>query len=694
MNGKKLYSVVVALALTGALTGLHAQTYLDVDASARERAESIVAEMTLEEKVSLMQNDSPAIPRLGIKAYNWWNEALHGVARAGLATVFPQAVGMAAAFDDELLFDVFRAVSDEARAKNQQAKQKGNIGIYQGLTFWTPNVNIFRDPRWGRGQETYGEDPYLTSRLGTAVVRGLQGDNFEGTLYAGPDAPKYYKAHACAKHFAVHSGPEWNRHFYNAEVSDRDLHETYLPAFKTLVQDAGVKEVMCAYNRFEGQPCCGNSKLLGSILRDDWGYKNLVVSDCWAVSDFYKNHGHRNDYDRPHAAARAVGAGTDVECGVDYASLVDAVHDGLIDEGKIDRSLVRLMTARYELGEMDDDALVSWTQIPYSTVDSKEHRNLAKQIALESVVLLKNEDNVLPLKRKAKIGLIGPNADDSVMQWGNYNGFPSSTSTLLSALQQQCGSNNIIYVPGLDHTSDRLIISAFGDTRNSQGVPGWDAKFWNTLDGSIVDSSEPEVKHVYTAPLNLSSSGATVWAPGVNLGRFVGVFSTKFVPTSDREIAFGTQVQGWMSVSIDGQTVFQGGNMKSPAAYTFTPEAGKEYDIQVYYRASEGDCASLSLDFGVQQPLDVAKLVEPLADADVIVFAGGLTPMLEGEEMPVRVEGFRGGDRDNIELPQVQQRVVRAVAELGKPVVFVNYSGSAVALTPDKVPAQAIVQAW
>ena len=323
--------------------------YQDTSLTAEERADDLLKRLTLEEKASLMMNGSPAIPRLSIKAYGWWNEALHGLARTGLATVFPQAIGMGASFDDSLLYEVFTAVSDEARAKSRRLDSKGNLTRYQALTVWTPNVNIFRDPRWGRGQETYGEDPYLTSRLGVAVVNGLQ----------GPDTARYNKLHACAKHYAVHSGPEWNRHSFNAEnISPRDLWETYLPAFKTLVQEAKVKEVMCAYNRFEGEPCCGSNRLLTQILRDEWGFDGVVVSDCGAVSDFWQKRKHETHPDAASASADAVLNGTDVECGNSYKSLPDAVKAGLITENQIDISVKRLLKARFELGEMDENV---WT---------------------------------------------------------------------------------------------------------------------------------------------------------------------------------------------------------------------------------------------------------------------------------------------------------------------------------------------
>ena len=343
-----------------------------------QRLDDLISRLTLEEKVSQMINSAPAIPRLGIPAYDWWNEALHGVGRAGLATVFPQSVGMAASFNDELLLDVFTAVSDEARAKSAEFGKDGGLRRYQGLTFWTPNVNIFRDPRWGRGQETYGEDPFLSSRMGVAVVNGLQ----------GPADAKYDKLHACAKHFAVHSGPEWNRHEFNAEnIKPRDLYETYLPAFEALVKDANVKEVMCAYNRFEGEPCCDSDQLLIHILRNEWNYQGLVVSDCWAIPDFYREkNSHQTHPDAASASASAVLSGTDLECGSSYESLVDGVKRGLIKETDIDVSVKRLLKARYELGEMDDPKEVSWTKIPYSIVASKEHHEQALDMARKDLL--------------------------------------------------------------------------------------------------------------------------------------------------------------------------------------------------------------------------------------------------------------------------------------------------------------------
>lgn len=673
-----------------AVSSVTAQVYKDPTATPQKRAESIVAEMTLQEKVSIMQHQSPAIERLGIRQYNWWNEALHGVGRAGRATVFPQPIGMAASFDDRLLYDVFTAVSDEARAKNTLSKKAGPLNIYQGLTFWTPNINIYRDPRWGRGHETYGEDPYLTSRMGLSVVRGLQGDSFEGGNYRGDNALNHYKLMACAKHYAVHSGPEWNRHSFNAkDISARDLWETYLPAFKSLVTDGDVKQVMCAYNRYEDEPCCGSNRLLQSILRGEWGFDGVVVSDCGAIGDFHNGGCHETEPDGQHSAATAVRAGTDLECGGVYGALIDAVNQGLIDEKEIDRSAIRVMKMRYQLGEMDDDALVEWTSIPSDVIDSDAHKALARKIALESIVLLKN-DGTLPLSKDLKIGLIGPNANDSIMQWGNYNGFPSSTSTLLSALQSRLSEGQLRYIPGVDHTSDMVIESFFSQTKASDGRPGFDARYWNTND----KSKEPDVTCKYSNPLKFSSSGATVWAPGVPLGGFAVEFTTKFTPEESGEIAFSAQSIGWLWIEINGQGIFWGVNMKSSEACKYQVEAGKTYDIKIAYTCTETAGDALSIDFGCQKQIDVDAVLDELADVDVVLFAGGLSPQLEGEETPIRIEGFRGGDREVIELPASQRRLLAALRDAGKKVVYVNYSGSAVAITDEAAPSAAALQVW
>ena len=544
--------IIIPILLFGALMSACQQklSYQNTSLPPEERAADLVQRLTLEEKVSLMQNNSSAVPRLGIKPYNWWNEALHGVARNGRATVFPQAIGMGAAFNDSLLHVVFTAVSDEARAKNHIARRDSSYKIYQGLTFWTPNINIFRDPRWGRGQETYGEDPYLTSKLGMAVVRGLQ----------GPEDSQYDKAHACAKHYAVHSGPEWNRHSFNAEdIDPRDLWETYLPAFKDLVQKAGVKEVMCAYNRFEGSPCCNSDRLLMQILRDEWGYEGLVVSDCGAIYDFFEEGRHGTHKDKADASSAAVLSGTDLECGDAYKSLADAVRQGKIKESDLDRSVSRLLKARFELGEMDETT--PWDAIPDSVVNCHVHQALALRMARETMTLLQNKNNLLPLKAGMTVALVGPNANDSVMQWGNYNGFPSHTVTLLEALRKRLPEEQLIYVPG-------------------------------------------------------------------------ALYAEGFVPKHKKEEMEQTK------------------------------------------------------------PLDAASMLKQVGRADVVVFAGGISPLLEGEEMKVDVQGFKGGDRTDIELPAIQRQLLKALKVAGKKVVFVNFSGSAVGLEPETQTCDAILQAW
>ena len=402
------------LALTTAITAFAQFPYQDASLEPGERAKDLLSRLTLEQKVSLMNYDSPAIPELGIRKYNWWNEALHGSARNGLATVFPQAIGMAASWDDALLQQVYDVASTEQRIKFNRARNGDGVKIYHGLTVWTPNINIFRDPRWGRGQETYGEDPYLTTAMGRAAVNGLQ----------GPSDSRYDKLHACLKHFAIHSGPEYERHVFDVEdVSWRDLNETYLYAFERLVKTTDVKEVMCAYNAYEGKPCCGSDKLLIRFLREQWGYKGLVVTDCWAVRDFY-NEGCHNIFpnDPVSATALSVRSGADLECGNSFPALVEAVKTGKLPESEIDKALLRVLTARFELGEMDPEATVEWSAIPDDLLACDAHHELALRMARESMTLLQNRNDVLPLRRNARYAVVGPNAADSLVMWGNYNG--------------------------------------------------------------------------------------------------------------------------------------------------------------------------------------------------------------------------------------------------------------------------------
>ena len=652
--------------------------YQDTSLSAEQRAEDLLPRLTLEEKVSLMQNSSPAIPRLGIKEYDWWNEALHGVGRAGLATVFPQAIGMGASFNDSLLYEVFNATSDEARVKSRIFSEEGLLKRYQGLTFWTPNVNIFRDPRWGRGQETYGEDPYLTGQMGIAVVRGLQ----------GTEDGKYDKLHACAKHYAVHSGPEWNRHSFDAEnIAPRDLWETYLPAFRDLVQKADVKEVMCAYNRFEGEPCCGSNRLLMQILRDEWGYKGIVVSDCGAISDFYRPGTHGTHPDKEHASAGAVISGTDLECGGEYASLTEAVKAGLIDEKQIDVSLKRLLTARFELGEMDETP--AWSEIPSSVLNSKEHQALALRMARESLVLLQNKNNILPLNTNLKVAVMGPNANDSVMQWGNYNGIPAHTVTLLEAVRAKLPAGQIIYEPGCDRTNRTALQSLF-DECSINGKPGFAAEYWNNCnqEGDVVATDQ------ISTPFHFATTGATTFAPGVELTDFSARYESVFRPSKSGNVDFRFQLDGEVVLTIDGEQVAQKAYVKNPTnLYTLQAKAGKEYRIEIRFK-QRNERATLDFDLGREVNVNLNTAVEKVKDADIILFAGGISPSLEGEEMPVTIPGFKGGDRTDIELPAVQRDLLKALQKAGKKIIFINYSGSAMGLVPEAGICDAILQAW
>lgn len=659
-------------------TTLSAQLpYQNPDLTPEQRATDLLQRLTVEEKISLMQNNSPGIPRLGIRPYEWWNEALHGVARAGLATVFPQTIGMAASFNDSLVQKVFTAVSDEARAKNRAFNDQGQYKRYQGLTMWTPNVNIFRDPRWGRGQETYGEDPYLTSRMGVAVVKGLQ----------GPDSARYDKLHACAKHFAVHSGPEWNRHSFNAEnIAPRDLWETYLPAFKTLVQEADVKEVMCAYNRFEGDPCCGSNRLLTQILRDEWGFNGIVVSDCGAISDFWGAKKHNTHPDAAHASADAVLSGTDLECGSNYRKLTDAVKAGIISEEQIDISVKRLLKARFELGEMEESH--PWA-LPYSIVDCPEHRHLALQIAHETMTLLQNKENILPLDKHAKVAVIGPNANDSVMQWGNYNGTPSHTSTLLSALRSKLPAAQLIYEPVCGLTDDITFNSLFNQC-SYHAKPGFTATYWNNPDFK----GEADATVQLSTPFRFTTLGATAFAPGIELTGFTGRYQTVFRPKKSGNAIFRFQTNGDIRVNINGEEVIKTGNIKNPEnLYTLQAQAGKSYKIVIEFKQIK-DGAYFNFDLVEDIPLNMNATLEKLKDTEIVIFAGGISPLLEGEEMKVSAAGFKGGDRTDIELPAVQRNVLAALKKAGKKVIFVNFSGSAMALTPETENCDAILQAW
>jgi beta-glucosidase len=651
--------------------------------SSGERAKDLISRLTVEEKAILMCDQSDAIPRLGIKRFNWWSEALHGYANNNNVTVFPEPIGMAASFDDQLVFRIFDATSDEARAKVNEARASGQENKrFLSLSVWTPNINIFRDPRWGRGQETYGEDPYLTSRMGIQVVKGLQ----------GPADSKYKKLLACAKHYAVHSGPEWSRHQINLNnIGPRDLYETYLPAFKALVQQSDVRQVMCAYQRLDDEPCCGNSRLLQRILRDEWGYKYLVVSDCGAVTDFFTSH--KVSSDAVHAASKAVLAGTDLECvwqDYPFKKLPDAVSRGLISEEEINSHLMRVLTARFDLGEMDDEAIVQWTRIPPTIINNEEHRKLALDMARETMTLLQNKNNILPLSKGKKIAVIGPNANNKPMLWGNYNGTPIRTISILDGITSKISAGKVLYDKGCDLVEDKVTESYFSYL-SFEGKQGMKASYWNNRDGMGDVAATGQI----TCPVKLTVAGQHEFAAGVKLEGFSGLYETEFLAPNSEELVFKCGATGHFELLVNGKSMAIYDNWRTlPSRISLSVEKGKKYNIIIRYAQLNNWEANLEFDFGKEVDVDYGSLINKLKGYDILIFAGGLSGMLEGEEMPVSYSGFKNGDRTNIELPSVQRNCLKALKAAGKKIIFVNCSGSAIALTPETESCEAILQAW
>ena len=679
---KKLF-LTLAVAVISSTASAQQFPYQNYKLPVEQRVDDLLSRLTLEEKVQLMMNGSKPVKRLGIPQWDWWSEALHGVGRNGLSTVFPSCIGMACSFDDELINRIYDAVSDEARAKNTALRKQGlPVGRYQGLSFWTPNINVFRDPRWGRGQETYGEDPYMNGRMGVNVVRGLQGG----------EGHKYFKLHACANHYAVHSGPEKTRHSFNIEnLPARDLWETYLPAFKMLVQQGNVQQVMCAYQRFEGDPCCGSNRLLTQILRDEWGYKGLVVSDCGAINDFYVRGRHEVSKDAPTASAKAVLSGTDVECGQVYRNLPEAVRRGDISEKDIDVSVRRLLKGRFELGEFDPDSEVEWTSIPLSVVASPKHKRLALEMGREQMVLLQNKGNLLPLKKSdaSRIMVMGPNAADSTMLWGIYFGQPSHTVTPLEGIVSKIGK--VPYSKACEITSLSESQSIFDKIANSSGSKGLYAEYWNNVDME----GEPVATAFYTSPLQLDNGGNTVFAPKVNLTNFTTRMKGFFVAENNETLNFNFIHDDGMRIIVNGDTIFNRWRKDYAIGRTakLKVEKGKRYDIEINYMQLD-DGATLRFDIDRDKKITTSDVVAQTKNADIIIFVGGISPNLEREEAKVDAPGFDGGDRSSIELPQAQRDVLKALHQAGKKIVFVNCSGSAVALAPEIETCDAIIQAW
>ncbi|MBN1995869.1 MAG: glycoside hydrolase family 3 C-terminal domain-containing protein [Anaerolineae bacterium] len=657
--------------------------YQDVRLSIEKRVADLVSRMTLAEKVSQMLFDAPAIERLDVAKHNWWNECLHGVGRSGVATVFPQAIGLAATWNPNLIHRMAIATSNEARAKHHATARRSIREIYTGLTFWTPNVNIFRDPRWGRGQETYGEDPYLTACMGVAFVKGIQGDD-----------PKYLKLAATPKHYAVHSGPEPERHHFDAQVSEREMREFYLPAFEACVKEARAVSIMGAYTRANGEPCCASPTLLEKILRREWGFDGYVVSDCWAIIDIYQHH--RVVKTPEEAAALAVKAGCDLNCGSTYPALLDAVDQGLIDEATIDQAVKRLFTARFRLGMFDPPEQVPYAQIPFEVIDSPEHRALALQTTRESIVLLKNENQTLPLPKNLKsMAVIGPNADSLPALLGNYNGTPAKGVTPLEGIRQKISANTTLYyaqgceiaegVPPL-----RIIPPTYLRPADAEaGVMGLTAAYYDNpgFKGKPVQIQvDPVVNFIWKGTTPLTGQWADHFAV-----RWTGYLAP---PVSGR---YQLGVNGFSSyrLYLDDRLLVEYKDIHHPVlkAQDVELEAGRFYRIQLDY-VSAGLDPQVKLFWAMPQVDYKTQALEVAQKAEVVVMVMGLSPNLEGEEMPVHVQGFAGGDRTDIALPRPQEELLKQIHALGKPVVLILLNGSALAVNWAAQNIPAIVEAW
>ena len=652
-----------------------------------QRVESLLQMLTPEEKVGLMMNKSISIDRLGIPSYNWWNEACHGVRQGGY-TVYPQPIGMAAAFNAQLVYDVFSQVSDEARANWNRTDHKDpklfnvpmGVTYYPGnpeLTFWCPNVNIFRDPRWGRGQETCGEDPYLNAILGVQTVLGMQGNN-----------DHYFKTHACAKHYAVHSGPEPLRHSMNVEPTNRDLWETYLPAFKALVKKGNVREVMCAYQRFEGKPCCTSDRLLIDILRNKWGYDGIVVTDCDAINNFYNRGQHETHKDPLSASVDAVLNGTDLECGKVFMSLIEGLKKGYIKEADLDGHLRKTLKGRFELGMFDPDELVPWSTIPASNISNEEHDALATQAARESMVLLENNANVLPLSKSIKtLAVLGPNADDVELLNGNYGGTPTEAHqhSLLEGIKNAVPGAKIIYDKACELNDEYTTVHHLPDFNGGKGAL---VEFFNNKELA----GEP-AKTDYYNELNFSTFGAWGFAQGVNRDTLSVRISGQYVANFTGEMKYTLTTDNGYVLKVNGEVVEdskpgagrRGFGFGRRVEYkSFPVEAGKTYDIVIEYKHGNGQFAMLRGDICERKLADFTDLAKKAGQADAIIIIGGISARMEGE----------GGDKQDIELPKVQQMLIKAMHKTGKPVIFVNCSGSAIAFGSVEGEYDALLQAW
>jgi beta-glucosidase len=659
--------------------------FLDPDLSMEERVDDLVGRMTLDEKISQMMNQAPAIERLGIPEYNWWNEGLHGIARAGLATVFPQAIGLAASWDEEMMHQVSSVISDETRAKHHEFVRRGKRFLYQGLTLWSPNINIFRDPRWGRGQETYGEDPYLTGRLGVQFIKGLQGDD-----------TTYFKTIATIKHFAVHSGPEPERHVFDAVINERDFRDTYLPQFEMGVREGKAYSAMCAYNRLNGEACCGSSHLLTDILRNEWGFKGYIVSDCEAITDIYQFH--KIVPTPEEASALAVKSGTDLECGKNFASLKIAVEKKLITEQEIDVAVKRLFTARFKLGMFDPDDRVKYANIPYSIVDNEEHRKLALDAAQKSIVLLKNENQTLPLKKDVgTVAVIGPNSDQWLMLLGNYNGVPSSAVTPLKGIKDKLPNSKVLFAQGCELAEGMPMFYTIpaNALKMENGQPGIKTEYFNNkeLSGQPLFSAIDTIVDANwydKAPRNdMDDDNFGVRWTGVLQPTQSGVYQLGFIGTCNTKL--------YLDDSVIAKTVYhfrdEYGDPRLRKSVPIKLEAGKKYKLKIEASETFAD-AQVQLVWAAPKPNLKNEAIEIAKQADVVIMCMGLTPRMEGEEMDIQIDGFRGGDRTKLNLPAVQEQLIKEIKALGKPVILVLLNGSALAINWEDANIPAIVEAW
>jgi beta-glucosidase len=661
-----------------------------------QRVDDLIGRLTLDEKVGLMVERARPVERLGIPNFPWWNEALHGVARTGRATVFPQAIALAATFDADLMLRVATGISDEARAMNNGWLARGKRNLYQGLVFWSPNINIFRDPRWGRGQETYGEDPFLTGAMGTAFVKGMQGSD-----------PRWLKAIATPKHYAVHSGPESSRHTFDAQVSETDLRETYLPAFRETVVNGKAESVMCAYNAFRGTPMCANDLLLGQVLRREWGFQGYVVSDCGAVMDVHESHKLRRT--AAEGAAMALLAGTDLECGAgswaagdpdSYLALGDAVKQGLVKESDLDRALRRTVRAQMRLGVYDPPASLPWAGLTVAnTVDSPKHRALALEAARKSIVLLKNENHALPLRRKGTIAVIGPNADDTEVLLGNYNGTPKAPVSVLAGIRAAAGSSTkVVFTRGgpLAHgLPDLALVPGSALSTTGEGgarVAGLRGVYYRgAFEGApVLTRVDPAVEFDW-------ADGAP--AEGLDDDAFSVRWTGEITAPETGRYTLGARCSTQCRLFLGGQPVAQGRSDHDAVliAGSVPLRAGRSYPIRLEVEHEKYDAvAQLLWQVPGGRGDELGEAVAAARAADAVVLVLGLSSRLEGEEMPVRIEGFAGGDRTSLGLPKVQQELMEKVVEAaaGKPVVLVLMSGSALAVEWADQHVPAIVQAW